>query len=245
MASGGMDDARNEGLKHVRGAYVNFLDAADQWERHAFARVRRFIQKTGAKTVSTGMRHLDGRNGRRPPLDYGGMPAQVMDIAEKTGHPQWVASRMFFQAELVRRRTFDPTLQDVADFKFITDVLLDEPCCGILPNAAYLWRERSDGPAAMAAGASPKPSDFGAMKRCVESLFSASQARFGKVLGYVQNVVMGDLRRRLETDVSGMLADGELAEYKESITGLLRRLDDGVILARRAWAGCTRHMRCR
>lgn len=43
--NGGISSARNEGFKHAKGKYINFLDSDDMWDKNAFKKVYSFFEK--------------------------------------------------------------------------------------------------------------------------------------------------------------------------------------------------------
>ena len=43
--NGGVSSARNEGMKYIKGKYVNFFDPDDRWDESAFAKAFTFLEK--------------------------------------------------------------------------------------------------------------------------------------------------------------------------------------------------------
>ena len=56
--NGGVSSARNEGLKHVQGKYVNFMDSDDKWATDALAKVWDFFENHYDETDSVFCRYI-------------------------------------------------------------------------------------------------------------------------------------------------------------------------------------------
>ena len=68
--NGGVSSARNEGLKYVKGKYVNFFDGDDKWGKDSFKRVKKFFEENYDKidVVACRLYYFGRQNGFKHPL---------------------------------------------------------------------------------------------------------------------------------------------------------------------------------
>ncbi|MGZ6999210.1 MAG: glycosyltransferase family 2 protein [Acidimicrobiia bacterium] len=155
--NGGLASARNVGLDLARGAWVSFPDPDDALHPHYLAALRDF---------------LHSREGASPPAllaakveQFSDDPAQAIDnhplgyryhtgrrVVRLTQEPRWFhthAPSGFYRRELVERfgLRFDHRLNaGFEDAAFAADYLLrlEDPTVGVVPDAVYRYRRRTN-----------------------------------------------------------------------------------------------------
>ena len=78
----GVSAARNNGMKHIEGKYVSFIDADDKWNDNVFERVYDFFEKyyDEIDMISCRVRLFGQREGFNHPLDYKFRKNMIVDI---------------------------------------------------------------------------------------------------------------------------------------------------------------------
>lgn len=227
----GVSNARNAGLKLVKGKYVNFLDSDDMWKPDTFAKVTDFFARNpGVKMVAGRFCMFGRQEGFVHPTDYKFDKERIIDITKTNDYPQLSSSSMFFASELVCNKEFDTSLTVSEDVKYISEILAEEKLYGILPSAVYMYRKRESLNSAIDTSMKKKSWYFATPRECYQAIFDMSTEKFGEVLPYFQNLVMYDLQWRIRGEIADNLTTEEKAEYIALIKSLLDQIDDQIIL---------------
>ena len=230
--NGGASSARNEGMKHIHGRYVNFLDSDDKWNAEAFADALLFLDNhSEIDVVACRYCYFERDEGFNHPLDYKFEKDGIVDIHEKPDHVQLSMPTCFIRAEALEGVSFDERLSVSEDTVPITEIILKKGKYGVLKDAVYFYRKHDDLQSAIDLSRQNKTWYFDTPEYCYKRLFKESEEQYGKVIPYIQYLVMYDLQWRIKRPIpEGVLSDEELQNYRNIIRELLLEIDDSVIL---------------
>ena len=224
----GVSAARNKGMEYIEGEIVNFLDSDDKWDRFAFQEVYKYSKKyENISLFSCKMVFFDAKKGRHP-LNYKYKKNRVINILEDYDYPQLSSSSIFIRSRALKGHKYDTSIRYSEDNKFINEILFDELNYMVLKKPTYYYRRRSVGDSAIQGQVNNADWFLVTPKYVYSYLFDLSREKFGKLIPYIQYLVMYDLNWRLKIEADA-LSTKEKNEYIKIITKLINMIDDNIV----------------
>lgn len=139
----GRANARNLGLQHVKGKYVNFLESDDILSDNTLEEVYSFFKKnTGINIVSIPRFLFERINGHEK-LNYMYYSDRVIDLTKEPNNPLMSVSSVFIDSSLIKDNNYSFDSMDYSDDSlFINELLLKELKFGVINNVKYFYRQR-------------------------------------------------------------------------------------------------------
>lgn len=224
--------ARNNGIKHATGYYINFLDSDDKFSENTFEEVFNFFNKyPDANFVSIPMFFFDGEDGPHP-LNYKYETTKVIDLTENWDYPQLHTNSSFFKAELFPDYQFATDIISSEDALMINKMLIDNPKYGVVKNAKYWYRRRKNNSSTLNSVYFKKEFYIGRLKYYFKELINESKKKYDYVPKFIQYLIVYDLQWMFRIgDVTEILEIDEIEEVYIHIKDVLDELDDEVILS--------------
>lgn len=227
----GVSFARNAGIKLATGELCTMLDSDDLWSEDSFKTIYKlYLKNPDINIFSCRMNFFDARKGGHQ-LNYKYKKNLIVDITKDVDYPQLSSSSTFIKTDVIKEYSYNSKIKFSEDTRFINEILLDVHKMMICKNPIYYYRKRLSGNSAIQTAQTNKDWYFVTPKDVYRYLFNLSLKKFGKIIPYIQNLIMYDLEWRLKIPVSkGILTKQEEKEYIDSIINLLKDIDDDIIL---------------
>ncbi|MBR3600289.1 MAG: glycosyltransferase family 2 protein, partial [Lachnospiraceae bacterium] len=158
--NGGVASARNEGLKHVQGKYMNFMDSDDKFSDNVLIEVYNFFEKHYEETdvVTMPLVYFDAAKHEHWQNDKFQQGDRVIDLNEEYHTALKFVNASFFKSEYKCEVEYDGALPCGEDIKYIFDVLSRKMTLGVVENPRYMYRKRSTGEDSLVASSKKKRS---------------------------------------------------------------------------------------
>lgn len=228
----GPSGARNAGIPYVKGKYVNFLDSDDKWALDAFEKVKDFFlqHNTEIDLVACRIHCFDAADDWTR-FDYKFEQSMVCSIHTNPTYMQFNGSSVVLKAEILVRHSFDEDSKYAEDLKFVSTIILETGKYGILREAVFHYRRRPEmGNSQMQQKDHTSEWYLGVTQKCYLFLIQYSKEHYGKVLTYVQYILMQELTWRItKKDPPESLSEIEFQDYLTALRRILDEIDDYII----------------
>ena len=184
--NGGVSSARNEGLKHVRGECINFVDADDFLEPDALEKMYGYLKRNANKIdlVAIPLQYY-GSSGTHP-LNYKFHKTRIVDLEKQYNNIQLSMSSVLVKYDCIKNRCFDTRLAYAEDAQLLIDILLDKMAYGIVCQTKYWYRKRDSGDSAIDTGRKSSCYYVPYMENFILKSLKNAAAKKGKIPYFVQ-----------------------------------------------------------
>ena len=238
--NGGVSSARNEGLKQVKGEFVNFMDSDDMLTPDTLERVYKLFSENYDKTdvVAIPLEHFDGATGGHI-LNYKfEQGTRIVDLNEEWNFIQMSSSSSFIKTAAIKGMTFDSRLAYGEDASFMQRVLVKKQTLGLEADARYMYRKRTTGTPSALQNSLKNPKWYiPSVKYFLKGVMDYAKEQLGYIPKFIQYVVMYDVQWRirqrdfLKIDV---ITEEEKQEYVSFLKEILQNIDEDVILCQKS-----------
>ena len=133
----GVSKARNEGMNHAHGKFINFLDADDKWDYQAFNYINLFFKINKDIDFVAGRIKFFEEDKKYHPLDYKFYKTRVVNLSQEYNSIQLSASSSIFRKSSIAGKYFKEDVFFCEDSLFVNNILLIKPIMGLIKEAIY------------------------------------------------------------------------------------------------------------
>lgn len=238
--NGGVSSARNMGLEHAEGEYINFLDSDDKWSLTTFRKVYDFFEehKQEIDLVSVRIRQFDVKE-KWHILDYryadGTRVADLTD--EKEYHSiQLHVSSTFIKREAIGDLRFNEKVKFGEDSLFANTIILKKLKYGLVEDCLYFYRKRADRSSATQMQKFNVEYYTVSPQLYYKGIIELSQKYYGCVVPYIQSILAYDIGWRARGELpENFSEDKELYNnYHTFLKECLGYVEDNIFLTSKA-----------
>ena len=226
----GVSAARNNGMRHIEGKYVNFLDGDDKWSLDAFEKIWDFFEKENEEVdlVACRMKFFDARKDYHL-LDYKFKKTRVIDTLEDYNFLQLHITSSIIKSEVAKNFKFDSRIKYGEDANYVNEIILEKHKFGVLAETVHFYRRRTDESSAVQN--KDKSIDWytNTVEYVYKNLMKQSIKKYGRIIPYIQYLVMYDLQWRIKQEIPEFLGENVKNQYISDIIELLSNIEDYVI----------------
>ena len=232
--NGGVSSARNEGLKHVKGEYVNFTDGDDMLEYNALDMMYEYLKENEEQVdmVAIRIEFFGAREGTHS-LDYKFDKTRIVDLEKEYNAIQLAINSTLTKGECFHNRSFDIRLSYAEDAQLVVDILLDKMRYGIVCGTKYLYRKRKAEDSAIDSRRNKANYYIPYMERFILYSLENAKAKRGYIPQFVQYTCMYDLQWCLNQNHLFEAGIGITKEDKEKYKALILKsmqyIDNNII----------------
>lgn len=231
----GVSVARNNGMTFIKGEYVNFLDSDDKWPLDAFEKVYDFFEenKHCIDVVACILEYFEAKQGFSHPLNFKFTSDKIIDIESNANLIQMHMASCFIKKEALTTY-FNKNLKYGEDSLFINEIILNKKKYGIMKSVSYMYRKRTSETSAIDTCQLNPEFYEKTLTNFHDNLIDLSIKKFGKVIPYVQYLLMYDLQWRIKRKIpENILNEDDIFIYQEHICNILKNIEDNVIVSQR------------
>ena len=234
--NGGVSSARNAGLPHAQGKYLNFMDADDTLSENVCTKVTEFFDRhyEDIDAVAFPMFFFDGKTGPHILNDKFCKGSRVIDLRKEYDKIQLSTASCFLKREAVENHSlrYDERLCFTEDAKLLCDLLCRKLRLGVVSTCRYRVRRRSTAaPSATQQSASRRQWWLDTLRHFQMETIQTCLARYGHLPRYAQYLMCYDLQWRLQQPEfpRNLLTAAESEAYRVLLAQVLSRIDDSII----------------
>lgn len=219
---------RNIALKQITGDYVNFLDSDDTMSKNTFSDVLKFFKNHGVDLVTVPIYFFENRHGPHY-LNYKFKKTDTVNLIENPDSYLLSGPASFIKRDAIKNIEF-PDIITSEDVVFVNEILINNPNIGLCCEGKYNYRKRFDNSSVINNSKLNKKYYTDRVENYFKYLIDLSLEKYGCVLKFIQNVVMYDISWMVKiTNITEILDENEVNEFKQSLTDVVQMIDDDII----------------
>lgn len=228
--NGGVSSARNEGLKHIEGKYINCMDPDDLLTENTLENVYNFFEANydACNVCGIPLKMFGDTEGWHYLNDKFAKGTRVINLTKEVNYFQLSCSCAFIKNEIAKTLHFDENLTVAEDAQQMIRLLIDKPFLGVVTDCHYGYRKHAG--SALSSG----------LKKCwyndyiysfILPSIEYAKEKYGYVPRFIQNALMSNLQWRLSEKAKPTnLDDNELIQYKKGLELCFKEFDDDIIM---------------
>ena len=237
--NGGVASARNAGLIHAEGHYLNFMDSDDIFSRDAFKSVYEFFgeHESEIDVCTVPIYFFDGASGSHWQNGKFNRGSRIINLMEEYDAPLMFVNASFFRNPLKKDIVFDSRLVCGEDIKVIAGILIKKKTLGVVASGKYLYRRRKGESTSLIQTSKKKAGWYDDYFTClIDWCIEKYISEMGFLPGFIQYLLLSDLQWRFRGDyekdmLETLCHDPErIKTYKNRLNGYMKYFQDKYIM---------------